>query len=293
MDVATTLAPPERRSPARARGSIAAALLLGPALLFLLVWYALPVGNVLLMSVEWPHLTPVHLLRFFQEPVYLQVLQKTFVMSAFITIACVVLGYPAAYVIARAGERWRLWLLVAVMLPFTTSMLVRTYAWMAILGRNGVVNQSMVALGFWGSPAALMHNTIGVLVGMVHIMLPFMILSIYSVMRTIDVSLLRAAESLGAPPWISHVTVYFPLTVPGIVGGSLLVFIFSIGFYVTPALLGSPSDVWIAMLVELQVNQLLNWNFGAATALILLAVTVLLYIVYVRLFGVARLGQLT
>jgi putative spermidine/putrescine transport system permease protein len=179
------------------------------------------------------------------------------------------------------------------MLPFTTSMLVRTYAWMALLGRDGAVNQSMIALGFWGSPAPMMHNTVGVLVGMVHIMVPFMILSIYSVMRGIDNSLLRAAESLGARPIVSHATVYLPLAMPGVAAGALLVFIFSIGFYITPALLGSPQDIWIAMLVEMQVNQVLNWNFGAAIALVLLVVTVVLYVIYVRLFGPARLGQIT
>jgi ABC-type spermidine/putrescine transport system permease subunit I len=275
------------------RRAVTAGLLLGPALIFLIVWYALPVGNVLLMSVEYPKLTGVHLARFFHEPVYLHVLRTTFEMSVIITLLCALLGYPAAYLIANASPQARTWLLIAVMLPFTTSMLVRTYAWMALLGRDGVVNHAMIAVGFWGSPAKLMHNTIGVLVGMVHIMVPFMILSIYSVMRNIDTNLCRAAESLGARPYVSHLTVYLPLAMPGVVAGCLLVFIFSIGFYITPALLGSPQDIWIAMLVEMQVNHILNWNFGAAIALILLVVTVALYVVYVKLFGPTRLGQIT
>jgi putative spermidine/putrescine transport system permease protein len=208
-------------------------------------------------------------------------------------VICALLGYPAAYLMASATPRVRAWLFIAVMLPFTTSMLVRTYAWMAILGRDGVVNKAMLALGFWGTPAPLMHNTVGVLVGMVHIMVPFMILSIYAVMRGIDVNLLRAAGSLGARPSVAHLAVYFPLALPGVFAGCLLVFIFSIGFYITPALLGSPQDVWIAMLVELQVNQILNWNFGAAIALVLLAATLALYVVYVKVFGAQRLGQVT
>jgi ABC-type spermidine/putrescine transport system permease subunit I len=277
----------------RLRNALTAGLLLGPAVLFLLAGYAVPVTNVLLLSVGYPALTGAHLLRFFQEPVYLDVLRTTFAMSALITGICAVLGYPAAYLIASAGARARPWLVVAVMLPFTTSMLVRTYAWMALLGRDGVVNHTMVALGFWGSPAKLMHNTTGVLVGMVHIMVPFMILSIYAVMRNIDVSLCRAAETLGAWPYVSHLTVYFPLALPGVIAGSLLVFMLSIGFYITPALLGSPQDVWIAMLVELQVNQILDWNFGAAIAAVLLVVTLALYVVYVKLFGSTRLGQVT
>ena len=277
----------------RGRGALAATLLLGPAVAFLLVAYALPVANVLLLSVGYPNLTGAHLLRFFREPVYLDVLQTTFAMSAIITVLCAVLGYPAAYLMATAGPRARTWLLVAVMLPFTTSMLVRTYAWMALLGRDGVVNQAMIALGLWGSPARLMHNTTGVLVGMVHVMAPFMILSIYAVMRNIDPGLLRAAETLGARPAVSHLTVYLPLAMPGVVAGSLLVFMLSLGFYITPALLGSTREVWIAMLVEMQVNQVMDWPFAATIATVLLVVTVVLYAVYIRLFGHARLGQLS
>ena len=277
----------------RLRGAVTTALLVGPALVFLVVCYAIPVGNILLMSVGAPAFTGTHLLRFFREPVYLEVLRTTFTMSALITLLAAVLGYPAAYLLASAGPRTRAWLLVAIMLPFTTSMLVRTYAWMALLGRDGVVNQAMIALGFWGTPARLMHNTTGVLVGMVHLMAPFMILSIYAVMRGIDVSLVRAAETLGARPLVSHVTVYFPLALPGVIAGSLLVFMLSLGFYVTPALLGSPQDIWIAMLVELQVHQLLDWNFAAAIASVLLVTTLALYVVYVKLFGETRLGQLT
>jgi putative spermidine/putrescine transport system permease protein len=275
------------------RAAITAGLLLGPAVLFLLAWYAIPVANVLLLSVGYPAWTAAHLVQFFSVPVYLEVLRTTFLMSAIITLICAVLGYPAAYLMATAGERARAWLLVAIVLPFTTSMLVRTYAWMALLGRDGVVNQAMMALGFWGSPARLMHNTTGVFVGMVHIMAPFMILSVYAVMRNIDLGLCRAAETLGARPLVSHLTVYLPLALPGVVAGSLLVFMLSLGFYITPALLGSPRDIWIAMLVELQITQVLDWNFGAAIAAVLLVATLALYVLYVKLFGETRLGQIT
>jgi putative spermidine/putrescine transport system permease protein len=275
------------------RAAATAGLLLGPAVLFLLAWYAIPVANVLLLSVGYPRWTGAHLVRFFSEPVYLEVLRTTFLMSAIITALCAVIGYPAAYLMASAGARARTWLLIAVVLPFTTSMLVRTYAWMALLGRDGVVNQAMMALGFWGSPAKLMHNTTGVFVGMVHIMAPFMILSIYAVMRNIDLGLCRAAETLGARPLVSHLTVYLPLALPGVVAGSLLVFMLSLGFYITPALLGSPRDIWIAMLVEMQITQVLDWNFGAAIAAVLLVATLVLYVVYIKLFGESRLGQVT
>lgn len=276
----------------RRRALVGVLLLLGPATAFLLLAYGLPLANVLLLSVGYPRLTVAHLAEFFRNPVYGTVLLTTFTMSALITLVCVILGYPAAYLLATASPRVRRWLVVAIVLPFTTSMLIRTYAWMALLGREGVVNQTMLSLGFWGSPAKLMHNTFGVVVGMVHLMLPLMILSMYSVMSTIDRNLGKAAETLGATPLVSHLKIFLPLSVPGINAGSLLVFMLSIGFYVTPALLGSPREIWISMLIEIQVNQILNWNFAAAIATILLACSLLLYAAYVRLFGYARLGPL-
>ena len=269
-----------------------ASLLLGPALAFLLVAYGLPLANVLLLSVGYPRLTGAHLAQFFRNPVYLTVLWTTFMMSALITFVCAILGYPAAYLLTTASPRARRWLVVAIVLPFATSMLVRTYAWMALLGREGVVNQAMLALGFWGSPAKLMHNTFGVMVGMVHLMLPLMVLSMYSVISTIDRTLGKAAETLGATPLVSHLRVFLPLSLAGVSAGSLLVFMLSIGFYVTPALLGSPKDIWISMLIELQVNQTLNWHFAAAIATVLMVSSLTLYVIYGRLFGYARVGQL-
>ncbi len=251
--------------------------------------YAVPVGEVLLMSVGYPNPTTAHFRKFFAEPIYLTVLRTTFSMSGLITLICVVLGYPTAYVLATASARVRAVLLLAILLPFTTSMVVRTYAWMALLGREGVVNQAVVALGLSGAPVKLMHNTFGVMVGMVHVMLPLAILSMYSVMRNIDQRLLKAAETLGATPLVSHLQVFLPLSVPGIGAGAVLVFMLSIGFYITPALLGSTRDIWISMLIEMQVNQTLNWNFAAAIAAVLLAFSVALYVLYLRVFGPTRL----
>lgn len=273
------------------RGVLAVAVLLGPSLVFMVGAYGVPLANVFLLSVGYPDLTGTHLAEFFRQPAYLTVLRTTFVMSGLITLVCAVLGYPAAYLLATASPRARTALLVAILLPFTTSMLVRTYAWMALLGREGLANQVILALGLSGSPLKLMHNAFGVVVGMVHVMLPLMILSIYSVMRNIDLNLCRAAETLGATPLVSHFRIFLPLSMPGINAGVLLVFMLSIGFYVTPALLGSTRDIWISMLIEMQVNQVLNWEFAAAIAAILLACSLVLYVVYVKLFGYARLGH--
>ena len=274
----------------RGRSLVYICALFGPAGLFLLVCYVLPLAGVLGLSIGYPTWTAAHIARFFEEPAYLDVLRTTFVMSAVVTALCAALGYPTAYLIAAASPGTRTWLLVAIMLPFTTSTLVRTYAWMALLGREGMLNTTMVALGFWGSPIKLMHNEFGVIVGMVHVMIPLMILSIYAVMRNVDVRLVRAAETLGATPLVAHLRVFLPLALPGVSAGCLLVFMLSLGFYITPALLGSPREIWISMLIELQVNQVLDWNFAAAVATALLVVTVALYVVYVRLFGGLRMG---
>jgi putative spermidine/putrescine transport system permease protein len=199
------------------------------------------------------------------------------------------LGVPTAYLLANLHGTWRNVLLVAVALPFLTSILIRTYAWMAILGRHGVVNRFLQATGLTDAPLRLMHNELGVYVGMVHVLLPFMILPVYSVMSGIDTRLLRAAASLGATPRRALVTVLLPLSLPGIASGALLVFLIAIGFFITPALLGGPKQVMISNLIEIQVMELLNWGFGSALAFVLLAATVVLMVVFDRFLGLERL----
>ena len=174
---------------------------------------------------------------------------------------------------STASPRVRNFLIAMVLLPFWVSSLVRTYGWMVLLGREGVVNRSLAALGVIDRPLPLMFNTLGVILGMVHILLPFMVFPIYSVMRGLDPALVRAAYGLGARPRAAFLRVYLPLTVPGIAAGCLLVFVVAIGFFVTPALLGGRGNIVIAMLIEEQVNQVLNWGFAAALAVALLAVT--------------------
>jgi putative spermidine/putrescine transport system permease protein len=217
------------------------------------------------------------------------VLGLTFKTALGVTVLCVVLGVPTAYLLAGLQGTWRNVLLVAVVLPFLTSILIRTYAWMAILGRNGVVNQLLLGAGLTEAPVRLMHNELGVYVGMVHVLLPFMILPVYSVMSAIDHRLLRAAESLGASPRRALLTVFLPLALPGIASGALLVFLIAIGFYITPALLGGPKQVMISNLIEVQVTELLQWGFGSALAFVLLAATVLLMVLFDRFLGLERL----
>ncbi len=265
-------------------------LLLFLPLLFLLTFYAYPISRMLLRSVFDPGFTVDHYRHFFREAAYSSVLLNTFKMSISVTLLCLILGYPVAYLLASLPSRVSNLLMIMVVLPFFTAILVRTYAWMVILGRNGLINQFLMQWGLISSPLKLMHNLFGVYVGMVHILLPFMILPIYSVMTGIDKGLMRAAENLGASPARVFLHVFMPLSLSGVGGGSLLVFIIALGFFITPSLLGGVSDVMISMFIETQVNQLLNWGFASAMAVLLLAVTVIIFSIYNRFFGLERMA---
>jgi putative spermidine/putrescine transport system permease protein len=260
-----------------------------PALVFLAAFFVYPLVRMLALSLAAAEGPVTYYAAIVTSPVYMTVLGLTFKTALGVTLLCVVLGVPTAYLLAHLSGTWRNVLLVAVALPFLTSILIRTYAWMAILGRHGVVNQFLQWAGLTDAPVRLMHNELGVYVGMVHVLLPFMILPVYSVMSAIDRRLLRAAESLGASPRRALLTVYLPLALPGIASGALLVFLIAIGFYITPALLGGPRQVMISNLIEVQVIELLNWGFGSALAFVLLSATVLLMVVFDRFLGLERL----
>jgi len=284
-----TEAVPSMARTLRRRSTLRWYLLLFLPLLFSLTFYAYPISRMLLRSVFDPGFTVDHYRHFFREAAYSSVLLNTFKMSISVTLICLILGYPVAYLLANLPTRVSNLLMIMVVLPFFTAILVRTYAWMVILGRNGLVNQLLMQWGVISSPFKLMHNLFGVYVGMVHILLPFMILPIYSVMTGIDKSLMRAAENLGADPARVFLHVFLPLSLSGVGGGCLLVFIIALGFYITPSLLGGVSDVMISMFIETQVNQLLNWGFASAMAVLLLAVTLIIFSIYNRFFGIERM----
>jgi ABC-type spermidine/putrescine transport system permease subunit I len=189
----------------------------------------------------------------------------------------------AAIPLARANL-----LMILVLIPFWTSILVRSYAWMVLLGQEGLINRLLLAFGLLDEPVQLLNTRLAVYVGMIHILLPFMILPLYSVMRGIDRNLLRAAENLGATPVAVFRRVFLPLSLPGVGAGCLLVFILGLGFYITPALLGGQRDVMISMLIQQQVT-LLKWGIASALALVLLVVALGVYVVFTRLLGVERL----
>ena len=260
-----------------------------PALVFLAVFFLHPLVRMMALSFDAPEGPLAYYTSIVASPVYMTVLALTFKTALGVTFLCVLFGVPTAYLLANLEGTWRNVLLMAVALPFLTSILIRTYAWMAILGRNGVVNQLLQAVGLTSAPIRLMHNELGVYVGMVHVLLPFMILPAYSVMSGIDRRLLHAAQSLGASPRKALVSVFLPLALPGIASGALLVFLIAIGFYITPALLGGPKQVMISNLIEVQVMELLNWGFGSALAFVLLAATVVLMVLFDRFLGLERL----
>ena len=219
------------------------------------------------------------------EAIYVDVLKRTFGMSAVVTVCCLLLGFPLAYMMATQPPRIANVLMIFVLLPFWTSVLVRVAAWLVLLQSEGLVNQALRAFGLIEKPLQLVFNSTGVYVAMVHILLPFMILPLYSVMKGISPAYVRAAVSLGCPPFKSFWKVYFPQAVPGVGAGCLLVFIICMGYYITPALLGSPKEQMVSYFVAFYTNQTINWGMAAALSAILFAATLLLYMVYSRLVG--------
>jgi putative spermidine/putrescine transport system permease protein len=248
-------------------------------------WLALPA--VLLSAAVFLYPAAWLLLRSFSEPVwgwqnyaaalghpvYLRVFWNTVVISASVTALTLLIGYPVAYTMAHASERLRRLLLFVVLVPFWTSLLVRTYAWMVLLQRTGLVNASLLWLGVIEQPLELIHNRIGVLVGMVQVQLPFMILPLYAVLSRIDERLTQAAATLGARPMRNFLRIYLPLSREGVLTGSALVFIISLGYYITPALLGGPQDAMIAQLILGQIENFGNWGVAGALSVVLLVGT--------------------
>lgn len=223
--------------------------------------------------------------------IYVPILIKTLWLSAVITIICFFLAYPVSYLLSTLPLRTSNLLMILVLLPFWTSLLVRTTAWIAMLQTEGIINDALVFLGFIGDDGRIqmIYNQTGTIISMVHILLPFMILPLFSVMKTIPPSYMRAARSMGATSLYSFRRVYFPQTIPGIAAGTLLVFILAIGYYITPALVGGNDGLLISNLIADHIKKTLNWSLGAALGAILLVVVMVFYWIYNKLVGVDNL----
>lgn len=220
-----------------------------------------------------------------EEAVFVAILARTLKIAAAVTLICLVLGYPLAYVVATAPPRIGNLLMILILLPFWTSLLVRTSAWVVLLQNEGIVNGLLLASGAVDQPVQMIFNRFGVYVAMTHVLLPFMILPLYSVMKGIDLATMRAAASLGAPPATAFIRVYLPQSLPGIGAGGLLVFILAIGYYITPALVGGANDQMVSYFIAFYTNRTVNWGLAAALATLLLAATAVLYAIYVRIAG--------
>jgi putative spermidine/putrescine transport system permease protein len=206
-----------------------------------------------------------------------------------VTLLALGIGYPLAYRLTTAG-RWQFTLILfSIIVPYFTSVIVRTYSWMVLLGRNGIINQILMRLGIVDQPLLLLYNKTGILIGMTYVLLPYMVLTLYAAMKAIDPSYLRVAHGLGASPAYAFRHVYLPLTAHGAVSGCLIVFILAIGFFITPALMGGPGDVMIAMLIERSVEITLDWPSAAMMSLLLLLLTLLLYAIYYRVTDLSRM----
>lgn len=270
----------------RAR-STATLLLLLPGLVLLIVMFIVPVAQLVFGSFADPAGTWVHYHRIATVPVYLLVLARTLLVSAVTAVLCLLLGFPVAYRLSHAGPLIKGIILLCIFLSFWTNLLVRAFSWMVLLNPNGIFNQALGLVGL-GDAVKLVYNTTGVLIGQTQILLPYMILPLAAVMSRVEPSLMNAARSLGASPARAFVSVYIPLVKSGALAGLVLVFTLSLGSFVVPALLGGPRDMFLAQLIEFNINNTLNLSFASALSTVLLATTLILYWIGDRWFG---LGQ--
>ena len=273
----------------------AAWMLLVPAAAYLLGLMIYPVGQFLLLSVAgkaggW---SLANYDRLAAGGVYWRVLGITLRCAAWTTGLSVLFSYPVAYLIATSSDRVRARLSFWVLLPFWTSFLVRTFAWLVLLGRNGAFNQWLQALGVIGAPLPLLYSFPAVLVGMLHALMPLCVITMVSVMEGIDRDLSRASLTLGAPRGSTFWQIYFPLSLPGVAAGGLLVFISSLGFFITPALLGGPREIMLPQLIIQQVQDLLNWPFAGALSVLLIAAVLVVFVAYDRAFGISSLAGIS
>jgi ABC-type spermidine/putrescine transport system permease subunit I len=261
-------------------------LLAAPLLLFMLVFYAIPVLSMLMRSVNDPVWTLSHFASLSGDTVFLKVFLNTLYTSLIVTVGTLLLGYPVALALVRA-PRYAPVILVLVLLPFWTSVLVRSYAWMVLMGRHGLINEALLALDLIAQPLRILNTPLATQIAMIHILLPYMILPIANALRQIDPSLARAASGLGATPSATFRQITLPLSMPGVAAGVLLVFVLALGFYITPAMVGGPREITLSMLIAQQVDQL-NWAYAATLSAVLLVTALVIIAAFYRLPGVGN-----
>lgn len=262
-----------------------------PAMLLILVILVIPVGWLFYVSFIGADgsFSLENYERMIKRKSYVRIFQTTFEVSLVTTALCIAIGYPLAYFISGLPNRIANLCLITVLLPFWTSLLVRTYAWLVLLQKRGLVNDWGISLGLWDEPIKMVHNMTGTLIGMVHIMLPFLVLPVYGAMRAIDWDLMKAAANLGASPRRAFWTVFFPLTLPGLFAGSLMVFILCLGFFVTPAVLGGGKVTMVSMKIVSNIELFVNWGAASALGVVLLVATVAILWVASRFLNLEKM----
>ncbi len=277
---------PKAKAGLQRREHFATALLILPVLVVTIVFFVLPLSMMMVESFKKDgafSLAQYH--EFFTSPIYYWVILTTFTLSLITTVGTLIIGYPVAYYLATTRSRLRNVLLLLVVIPYWLDYIVRSYSWMILLGRNGIISRALQDAKLTDGPVTLLYNTFSVSVGMIQIMLPLMILTLYAAMLRIDQELVLAARVHGAGVWRSFAKVFLPLSLPGIYAAALLVFIISLGFYVTPALLGGPGQAMISQSIDVIASRLLDFPLASAAAMVLLAISLLVVIVYNRTFG--------
>ena len=264
----------------RGRSAEGAAYVL-PLLLVMVVAFNIPILMMLTWSID-PAEPLTYYTQILERPVYAKVLANTFRIALIATVVCVVLGYPLAYWMRGLGHGRQLVALSLVVLPFWVSILVRTYAWIVVLGNDGLVNRSLQWLGLAAAPVSFLYNELGVVIGTANILLPFLVLPLFAAMVKLDDSLLQAAASLGASRRTIFWRVFFPLTLPSLAAGAILVFILTLGFFITPAILGGGRVPMIANMLDLLINRLPRWELASAISTVLLILTLACYAAYRR-----------
>jgi putative spermidine/putrescine transport system permease protein len=267
-------------------------LLASPAVIVILALVVIPVGWLMTQSVYDNGFTLEHYRRIFSEDIYWRSFTLTFRIALIVTVMTLILSYPVAYAAAHVKRPWDVLILSFVILPFWTSVLVRAYAWLVLLQRTGVTNQMLEGLGLISEPLALVHNELGTIIATVHILLPFMVLPLYSTMQKIPRELMLAGASLGGGPLHSFLRIFLPLSLPGVVAGLTLVFVLTLGFYITPELLGGGRTIMISMVVSRNVELYNEWGAASAVGVVLLLCVLAIFMAVGRIIPLDKmLGQ--
>jgi len=271
------------------RPSTVPALLLLPCMIWIVFFFLLPLALMCWRSLASEGFSLAAYAVLFSSPLYGKVMGTTLKMASIATVCALVLAYPIAYVLTVAGGKLRGLILLFVLIPYWVDIIVRSFSWLIMLGDNGLINKTLIELGLLREPLPLLYNMFSVLIAMVQIVLPITIVTLFGAMLRIDRTLIAAAKIHGASEWQAFRTVFFPLSLPGVYGAGLLVFILAFGFYVTPALLGSPKETMIAQTIMIEASQLLDWAQASAAGAVLLAITTSIAAIYNRYFSLDRL----